>query len=330
MTNSDSGKPREGPAKASLAELLRSAGARPAPSEAAKERAKAAVYQAYVGELQHRSRRRWLLGIAASVAALIVAGLLVQQRAPTPVVAAHVTRVLGDRATVGTVTAAPAQPVLTRETVWVPPGTRLLLTLTNGFGVRVDQSSRLIFESPARLRLEQGAVYVETPRVSSSGSSADFVVQTAYGAVQHVGTRFEVRVASDELRVRVRDGTAVFHGASGKDTTVNAGEQLNYRAGIVTVVPGPGPASDAWGWAELVRPEYPIDGRSLAEVLAWLAHEAGMQLEFTDEASRTRAAEITLRGDVGTLLPRESIQAVLAGTDVPYVIEGTRLLIGPH
>lgn len=330
MSNaSDSDEPRDPATGKNLAELLRSAGPRPAPSAQAQERVKTAVYQAYVGQLQQRTRRHWLIGIAASLAALLVAGVLIQQRQPAQTVVAHITRTVGDAASVDAARAVPDQPVRTREAVSVAAGGRLLLTLTNGIGLRVNESTQLVFESPTIVRLDQGTVYVETPR-DAAASSADFSIQTAYGAVRHIGTRFEVRVASDELRIRVREGTALFRDASGKTATVNGGEQLDYRSGVVAVVPGPGPASDAWGWAESVRPEYRIDGRTLSEALEWLAHEAGLSLEFTDEAARTRAREITLHGDVGALTPRQAIQAILTGTDLPYDIEQARILVGPR
>jgi hypothetical protein len=122
------------------------------------------AYEAYLGQLQRRSQQRWLLGIAAGIAAFVIAGVSFQYRQPAPVIVAHVTRASGDRARVDAAMALQAQPVRTRETVSVPPGSRLLLMLTNGIGLRVNESSRLVFESPARLRIEQGTVYLETPR----------------------------------------------------------------------------------------------------------------------------------------------------------------------
>lgn len=328
MTDSDSGERRERAAKTSLAELLRSAGPRPAPSSQAEERVKDAVYQAYLGQLQRRRRQRWWLGVAASILALVVASLIFQQQQPPPIVVAHVARTLGTPGSVGDAAAAPMQSVRTRDAVSVPPGSRVLLTLTNGMGLRVNESSRLVFESPASIRLNAGAVYVETPR--DAAQVPELSIETDYGAVQHVGTRFEVRVGEDALRVRVREGIAVFRGAAGTNTTIKSGEQLDYRSGAIVVGPGPGSASEAWAWVEAIRPDYRIEGRSLAEALEWLAHEAGVRLEFTDEVSRTRAASTILHGDVGSLTPRQAIRAVLAGSDLPYVIEGTRLVVGPR
>jgi ferric-dicitrate binding protein FerR (iron transport regulator) len=328
--SSDTDEFRERAGDASIAELLRSVPSRPAPSQAATERVQAAVYEAYLDSLRKRRRRRAALSIAASIVMIIVASFLFQQRSPTPVVVAHITRTAGD-AKVNSSAGVTDQPVRTHETVSVPHGARLLLTLTNGIGLRLDESTRLVFESPATLRLAGGTVYVETPRDVTAHRSADLVIETAYGAVRHVGTKFEVRIAERELlRVRVREGTVLFRNSLGTNTIVKAGEQLDYEGNVATVRPGPGAASDAWAWTEVVGPRYHIEGRSLAEALDWFTNQAGMRLEFADEESRARATGIILHGDVSTLTLRQAIQAILSGSDLPYAIEESRLLVGPN
>jgi hypothetical protein len=132
----------------------------------------AAVYEAYLDSLRKRRRRRAALSIAASIVMIIVASFLFQQRSPAPVVVAHITRTAGD-AKVNSSAGVTDQPVRTHETVSVPHGARLLLTLTNGIGLRLDESTRLVFESPDSLRLAGGAVYVETPRDVTAHRSAD-------------------------------------------------------------------------------------------------------------------------------------------------------------
>lgn len=328
--SSDIDESRERASETSIADLLRSARSRPVPTLAATERVKAATYEAYLDHLQHRSRLRWRLGIAASITIMVVAGFLLQQRSTAPVVVAHITRTVGNAARVDAAVGMAEQPLRTHETVSVPQGGRLLLTLTNGIGLRVDESTRLVFESPDNLRLDHGAVYVETPRHSMAEPGADLAIETAYGAIRHVGTQYEVRVAERELRVRVREGTVLFRTSSGTNTMVKAGEQLDYERDVATVVPGPSRASDAWAWTELVGPRYLIEGRSLGEALEWFASEAGMRLEFTDEESRTRAIQITLHGDVSALTLRQAIRAILSGSDLPYAIEESRVLVGPN
>jgi ferric-dicitrate binding protein FerR (iron transport regulator) len=218
--------------------------------------------------------------------------------------------------------------VHTGETITVPAGSRVSLALTSGIGLRVDQSSTIAFESPVSMRLGHGAVYVETPRNSADPRAAQFSVLTAYGAVRHIGTRFEVRVAPDAVRVRVREGTAAFRTPAGAERTVMAGEQLELQGGALKVTRGPAPTSDAWTWAEAAAPEFRIEGRTLVEALDWFTHESGLHLEFTDEATRSRAGAVVLHGAVTGLAPREAIRAVMMGTTLPYAIDDTRVLVG--
>jgi len=327
---SDPNRPHEPRAESSVARLVRSAGARPSPTVAVDKRVRATIYQEYEAELRRRRHRRWSFAVAASIALLAAGAFLLQQRAPDSVVVARITRVLGDPATVGTSPSAQAvegQRVRTGETLSVPPGSRVSLELASGIGVRVNESTVIAFESPARLRLERGTAYVETPRSTSDDQAADFMVLTAHGAVRHVGTRFEVRVAGNELRVRVREGAAAFRSPAGANTTVTAGGQLEYLEGVVRVVAGPGAASEAWAWAESAAPEFRIEGRSLVEALDWFAHELGLRLEFADETARSHASAVILHGAVTGLTPRQAIGAIMMGTDLWYVIEDNRILI---
>jgi hypothetical protein len=204
---------------------------------------------------------------------------------------------------------------------------RVRLTHTSGVELRVDEDTRITFVDPVKVRLERGAVYVETHRGVNAGWAAHLTIMTAYGEISHVGTRFEVRVTADRLRVRVRDGATVFRALTGAATTVTAGEELDYRRGVVSVSSGVSPAGEAWRWIESTGPAFQIEGCNLLETLEWFAHEGGFALEFSSDAARARAATVVLHGSTSGLNPRQAIEVVLSGTEMRHDIVGNRVRV---
>lgn len=305
-------------------DLLRAAGARPSPSIEATSRVRAAVHREYIEQvvIRRRVRQRWMAAAAALVA--LACGFLFTQRLRSAsVVVAHVSRVVGESRTL-----SEGGAIRTGESLSVPAKVRLLLAHESGVELRLDENSKLDFVDAGKIRLDQGAVYIETPRVSHNGAETHLTVGSPYGEVDHVGTRFEVRVDPYGLRVRVRDGAAVFRSPAGVVTTVAAGEQLEYRSSAVRLSSGPLPSADDWRWAESAGPDFQIEGRKLLECLQWFAHEGGLQLEFADATARNRAASVVLHGRTGGLTPLEAMEVILSGTGMRYQVAGGRVRVG--
>ncbi len=211
------------------------------------------------------------------------------------------------------------QSFRTGFTLRAPTGVRVVLAHKSGFQIRLDEDSTLAFVDVGVVRLDRGAMYVETPQTGQSRGAALAVV-TPWGRVTHVGTRFEVRVSGEGLRIRVRDGAARFTPDHGRFATVSAGEQLNYRAGRIQVSHGLSPVGDAWNWVDRTCPVFSIEKRTLLDALLWFSHEGGYRLELASPSARARAAEVVLHGDVSGLTPREAIEVVLSGTPLRYEV----------
>jgi hypothetical protein len=324
-------EPRASDHDASIEGVLRDAGVRPVPDEVMTARVSAAVYREYLATLNKRRRKSWLFAAAAGFLVLLVSALYFRQSSVQPVTVARVSRIIGQPSTVEPVglherSVMPDDIVQVGDTFSVPRNSRLLLALRSGIGLRVNEATALSFEAMDRLRVDRGTVYIETPR--GNPEAAYFAVVTAHGSVRHVGTRFEVAVNDTSMRIRVRDGAAVFRSTTGASATVSAGEQLDYRSGTASITQGPAPASTAWSWAESAAPEFRVDGRTLLEAIDWFAHEAGLKLAFKDAAAREQASAVILHGTVTGLAPRDAIAAIMAGTNLRYAIDDGNLLLG--
>jgi ferric-dicitrate binding protein FerR (iron transport regulator) len=192
---------------------------------------------------------------------------------------------------------------------------RVAVRLASGASLRLDTGSRLAFVSPASLRLESGAVYVD----SQGGPSV--VVETPLGRVEERGTQFEVRLAGGAVRVRVREG-GVNLSATGGSWDAARGEELLLSAGG-SLVRGSVPFHGApWSWVQEIAPAFQLEGRTLGELLAWYARETGHGVAWGDPAEQRRALAVVLHGSVDGLSPDQALAAVLPTCGLAHRPEG--------
>jgi ferric-dicitrate binding protein FerR (iron transport regulator) len=277
-------------------------------------------------------RRRWLLA-AAAMLVTVVTGLAtlvhwIPRRPPSPV--ASVTVIHGNIAIMrpGDDTWHPLQ--LGNE---VQPGARirtgshggLALLLDRKQSVRIDQQSELALLSSGHLRLNAGAVYVD------SGSQIDVPpvsVETDFGVVREVGTIFEVRSTPDTLRIRVREGQVQLDSSIRAAPVAGvAGEELavDNRGGFVRRTLRP--SDPAWRWAEALATASEIDGRPLLQFLSWVARETGRQLQFQEPDVERLARDVVLHGTVRDLAPMDALDLMLSTTDLEYVLPNESVIV---
>lgn len=194
------------------------------------------------------------------------------------------------------------------------PG-RMSLRLHTGAVLRLDEGTRLRLVSASLLVLESGAVYADTEpgagRESAGGEP--LAVRTALGTARDIGTRFAVRVGGPEpgvLEVRVREGTVRVERGE-RSYSATGGEELVLRRGGAVerrAVPIHGPG---WEWTLEAAPSFDAEGRTVAELLDWVARETGWRVRFPDPAVADAAGEIVLQGSLAGVRPDQAPFAVL-------------------
>lgn len=203
----------------------------------------------------------------------------------------------------------------------------LALRLNGGESLRLAADSAIEMLSSSHVRLDQGAMYVDSgPSVRGKGVA----IETNYGWIREIGTQFEVHLgeAGEALRVRVREGEVEIRTRDVSRSAV-AGQEVAIRAdgsvrqGEVELFGVP------WAWAEAVAPGFVVDGGgSLADYLMWIERELGLGVEFADPELVGDVEGIILYGSsIETLAPRESLEVVLASSGLSYRVEGGILLI---
>jgi ferric-dicitrate binding protein FerR (iron transport regulator) len=311
--------------------LVRAAGPRALPPPEQLTRARERVHAEWIASLSSRRRLRLEWPAAAALAALAAGiGFFLWSRPEPAAQVALAGRVSG---AVQILTEKNEQqtplragtPLHVGQTVVTPADGRVLLSWMDGVEVRVDRDSKVELDSNSALRLLAGTVYVDT-RANADGAS-QLAILTSAGAVRHVGTRFEVRVADGGTRVRVRDGTALFTGTDHAVMLIASGQQLSVADGQTALAAGPGPADAVWEWTRTISPQFEIEGRSLYDSVEWLAREAGLKIVYASGEVRDRAQTILVHGNIEGLPSRDALVAVLTGSGFDFDLDPEQVRI---
>src|SRR5262245_12907556 len=177
--------------------ILRAATPRELASEDRVRRVEREVREAWRDTVHARSLRRWLLngGLGLAAAALIAVAIWLAphlfDRSVAPEPAAVVARKVAADGP-----ASISDEIRAGDTIRTDATTRATFLQEGGGELRVDVNTTLRIDANRRIQLDQGAVYVQ------SASSPPTTVSTRQGDVVDVGTRFEVRVSDDIMRIR--------------------------------------------------------------------------------------------------------------------------------
>lgn len=314
----------------SLARLLKLAGPRTEPAAHVRQEVYDGVHAAWqAGTRRSRMRRRLLPIVAASVIG-VLAVLLWPHQQLQPVFAG----------TVGTLDRGgleflregdwrefePGDTVSGDTVVRTGSSLRAGVLMANGISVRLDYDTQMRFETPTRLALNHGRLYIDT---AGQRSKTALEIVTANGVVRDIGTQFEVQSDATSTRVRVRDGEIILDSAIDKYHAIR-GEQLS-------VVPGgkivrlPFSSRDAaWSWTFDVAPKFDTDGRLVTELVDWVARETGREADYADARTRNAAASTRISGSVSGQTPEETLELALETTRFRYRLDDWVLAIEKH
>ena len=255
-------------------------------------RVRTTVHSAWRDELIARQSktRRWLtVGVLFAAAASVAVAFALwgptrtPAPVPVPVLVAHIDQVTG-RATGSPapyVSVGAGDAVMSGSTVTTSAGT-LAMTLTSGVHLRLDAASSARLDSATDVWLERGAVYVDS---AGAHSTQPISIHTPGGAlVRDIGTQFEVRLAGDGLRIRVRDGEVLVTYANGVNARVGAGEELFSRPDGSDRSISP------------AAPPFSLDRKTLGAFLDWVSREGAWTVTFADRRFSGAARATVLHG----------------------------------
>jgi ferric-dicitrate binding protein FerR (iron transport regulator) len=202
-------------------------------------------------------------------------------------------------------------------------GGRAAIVLANGVELRLDSNTAVTLDNEGSMSLASGALYLDS---SQRTGPPDTVAIVARGTViRNIGTRYEVRLSEQELRVRVRDGRVAISNAFGMREADRGGQLRVTSSGIVS---GRAPMSGAdWDWIVRAVPPPQIEGRPLTEFLAWAEREGGRPIRFADPALERANAATIVYGAIERLTVEEALEVVLPSCGLAHRTEGDVITI---
>lgn len=198
---------------------------------------------------------------------------------------------------------------------------RILVHLLNGATVRLDVNTRFGLESESSFVLDRGTIYID-----SEGTGAKLAVATRYGTVRNRGTQFEIKVDTENIRIRVREGSIVLH-HNGSEETAAAGTQLSYNDAGKSSRVQIASYSPTYLWLSEIAPTFHLEGSSLTDFLEWISRENGWKIEYLDPGIRSSAPQIMLHGSVQGLPSHDIPGVVLPVCGLSYQLEEGTLKI---
>lgn len=319
-TNKDThNRPRDKPeGDDQIGQLLRIVGPREPVPLPRQERVKDAVREAWLEEVgqqkYRRSRIRTFSGLALAASVLLTVGLRYWdvQRTDLP----------GRQVQVATVDWAPSadgleapsfavgQPLYSGDEITTTDD-RLALRLASGDSLRLDAGTRLRLGTANSLTLETGTIYIDSDSINSDSNAAALEIRTAFGIARDIGTQFEVRVTDADLRLRVREGKVLLESRGDNSShEAEAGDELTVDDGGVTRSPVT-PHGESWGWIHDAAPTWDPEGRTLEEILQWIARETGLAVHYQDPATVEDKLPTRFHGSMPTLRPDRAADVLL-------------------
>lgn len=186
-------------------------------------------------------------------------------------------------------------------------GGRAAIVLTNGVELRLDSNTDITLDTARSMSLASGALYLDSSHRTGPPETVAIVARGT--VIRDIGTRYEVRLSDQELRVRVRDGRVEVLSAFGMREADRGGQLSVTSSGILS-----GRASTAgadWDW--IVRATRPpqLEGRPLPEFLAWAEREGGRPIRFADPALERANSATIVYGELERLTVDEALDVVL-------------------
>jgi ferric-dicitrate binding protein FerR (iron transport regulator) len=300
-----------------IAALIQLAGHRPAVPPEVTARVRDAVRDEWERSTRRRTRTRWMAAAAciALVATIALIALRTPATSPAPTSRAIVARaetITGAAIGAGGRFLEPGMELRAGDVLETARGAAASV-LWGGATLRVDGNTHLRLQSTHRLSLDRGAVYV-------ASNGAGVVVTTPLGAIEDIGTQFEVRVDAGALRVRVRDGRIDLR-RNGETHSASAGVELSAGAsGEVTRRAVPRSGAE-WDWILRAAPAMALEGRTLRGVIDAVSREKGLTPVYAERVSDAR-----LHGNL-PLSPDEALAAALTASGASARVDGDRLFV---
>lgn len=307
----------------------------PSPEALARAKAQsAAVWQEVVTEQlqkkQAQKKQRYWMALAATGLLAVAAVLLLRLETSTTwelELATGELEIQRAFSAAGLETASKIS-IINAGTQEIAADTQLLATkntrihLASGAELRLAKATRIHFIAADRFELVTGRVYIDTHERS------DMTVVTPWGEVADIGTQYSVTHAPSGIDISVRSGSAVLTTPSNRyqadaDPT-SAGVIEVTSSGMVSQHQEPKSAS-RWDWIHTTAAGY--SSHEVSRVLAQIAQDLGVQLQYASVGDQAALANVTYEGDLSKMEPKQALELIALSSGLRWTLDAQTLLV---
>ena len=202
-------------------------------------------------------------------------------------------------------------------------GGRAAIALANGVELRLDSNTDVTLDTEGSMSLARGALYLDSSH--RTGPPETMAIVARGSVIRDVGTRYEVRVSDQELRVRVRDGRVEVSSVFGM-READRGGQLRVTSSAILSSRASTSGAD-WDWILRATAPPQLEGRPLSEFLAWAEREGGRPIRFADPALERANAATIVYGALENLTVDEALDVVLPSCGLARRTDGDVITI---
>jgi len=334
MKNQDSRKSQEKSGGDVLQALFQHASARERPSAELERAARDTLSAEWRQIATHRKRRRQLAGLALAASVLVAVGFAISVSgtfsSPAPAIQLAVVEKQAGRARILADESAEKFEILridsglmSRQVVETGPGSVTGLLWIHGQSIRLDENTRVRLESSGLIRLDRGRMYVDTAK--SAAKAETLLISTPAGLVRHVGTRYMTVVSLAGTTLSVRSGKVMID-LEGIEHLVSRGEQINVGGDGQRTMQQIETWGEQWQWAERSSPTIDADGKTIAELIDWVAGETGHTVEYASSDAERQARNTIFRGQL-ELEPMKALSTITQTSGMDAQVLDGRIVV---
>lgn len=328
------GQQASGGADDQLQTLFQHVGTREKPPAGLEQGAREALRAEWARTVARRRKQRLLAGLAVAATVVIALGAVLRMAGAPPAPGpaeplAVVENQLGTARLYGVEPGTDSKrlrvdsPLMSAQSVETGSSSAVALRWFHGQSIRLDQNTRIRLDSASGIRLQRGRIYVDTA-THTAGAEA-LAIATPAGPVRHVGTRYMAAVSDSGTVVSVREGQVALE-QPGNRLFVAGGEQLTVNANGQSSREPIDPWGEPWSWAERVTPAFDSDGKSIADLVEWVAGETGHTVEYLGDEAENHARGTVLRGRL-EMEPMKALSMITRTSGMNARVTGGRIIL---
>lgn len=189
------------------------------------------------------------------------------------------------------------------------------ITLADRSQLRINQNSELKLVSASDIELINGEIYHDADNLNQS--NIKLIIKTAFGDIQHIGTRYLVNKTPSSLLVAVRNGLVEVHKNKMK-TQLKAGNKVDIDSSGHNQISEVMAYDSIWQWTQTAAKPFDSQDQTLNGFITWFAHENGYQINWNQLESKTK--RVKLSGNLSNLDMSQQIKTVFLATKFDYEI----------